>query len=70
LGAVGLDWQPGGFAVDPPTGSGTFTDSSNDQLVQAMAAFGGSSGVIDGSNAAPLSADTSQQPFLTTPQHV
>src|SRR5256886_2198241 len=41
LGAVGTDWQLGGFAADPPTVSGTFTDISNDQLVQAMAGFGG-----------------------------
>jgi hypothetical protein len=41
--------------------------SSNAQLVQAMAGFGG--GAADGLNAAPLSADTSQQTFLTAPQH-
>jgi len=37
LGAVGLDWQLGGFAADPPT------NNSGDigQLVQAMAGFGG-----------------------------
>ena len=48
LGAVGLDFQLGGFAVDPPTVSGAFTDISNDQLVQAMASFGGDAN--DGSN--------------------
>src|SRR5262249_15817149 len=69
LGSVGLDWSLGGFAVDPPTLSGTFTDISNDQLVQAMAGFGGGSGAGESVNAAPLSADTSQQTFLTTPQH-
>jgi hypothetical protein len=69
LGAVGLDWQLGGFATDPPTASGTFTDMSNGQLVQAMAGFGGDNGAADGLNPAPLSADTSQQTFLTTPQH-
>jgi hypothetical protein len=67
LGAVGLDWQLGGFAVDPPTLSGTFTDISNDQLVQAMAGFGGGSDAADSLNAAPLGADTSQQTLLTTP---
>jgi hypothetical protein len=36
------------------------------QLVQAMAGFGG--GATASPNAAPI-ADTSQQPFLTTPQH-
>ena len=56
-GSVGLDWQLGGFAADPPTS----------QLVQAMAGFGG--GAADDLNAAALSADTSQQPLLTTPQY-
>jgi hypothetical protein len=42
LGAVGWDWQLGGFAVDPPTSMG---DSSRvAQLVQEMAGFGGGSG--------------------------
>src|SRR5262249_59580854 len=41
LGSVGLDWSVGGFAVDPPTASGAFIDISDDQLVQAMAGFGG-----------------------------
>ena len=47
LGAVGLDWQLGGFAADPPT------DNSGDvgQLVQAMAGFGGGSDSLD---AAPI----------------
>jgi len=64
LGTVGLDWQLGGFAVDPPTGN------SNDvgSLVQAMAGSGGG-GAADGLNVAPLGADTSQQPLLTMPQH-
>jgi hypothetical protein len=66
LGQVGLDWQLGGFAADPPTASGTFTDMSNDQLVQAMAGFTGSSGASESLNTAPLSADTSQQTLLTT----
>jgi len=65
LGAVGLDWQLGGFAVDPPTVSGTFTDISSDQLVQAMAGFGG--GAADDSNDVSIGDDTSQQSFLTTP---
>jgi hypothetical protein len=69
LGTVGLDWQMGGFAVDPPTGSMSTADSSTSQLVQAMAGFGGGSGAVDGLNAAPASTDTSQQTFLTTPQH-
>ena len=69
MGSVGLDWSVGGFAPEPPTVSGAFTDISNAQLVQAMAGFGGGSGAGESLNAAALSADTSQQPSLTTPQH-
>ena len=55
----------GGMATDfsaPASGS-------TSQLVQAMAGFGDGSGAAGGLNAAPLGADTSQQSFLTTPQH-
>jgi len=39
--------------------------------VQAMAGFGGGgSGAAESLNTAPLAAETSQQSFLTTPQHV
>ena len=69
LGSVGTDWQLGGFAADPPTGSMGGSDGSTSQLVQAMAGFGGSSGAGGSLNTAPLSAETSQQPLLTTPQH-
>jgi hypothetical protein len=64
-----------GQPFDLNFGSQDFThgvDIANNQLgqlVQAMAAFGGGSGAADSLNAAPLSADTSQQTFLTTPQH-
>ena len=69
LGSVGLDWQLGGLAADPPTAS-MGSSGSTSQLVQAMAGFGGGSGAADGLNTAPLGADTSQQQtFLTTPQH-
>jgi hypothetical protein len=71
LGAVGLDWQLGGFAANAPTGSSASmgsSDTSTSQLVQAMAGLGGGSGAGDGSNAG-LNTDTSQQPFLTSPQH-
>jgi len=71
LGSVGLDWQLGGFAVDPPTGSSASMGDSSDvtQLVQAMAGFGdGESG--DGVDIIPLGADTSQQTLLTTPTQV
>jgi len=72
LGAVGMDWQLGGFAADPPTGSMGSSEGqpgSTSQLVQAMAGFGGGSGAAVISNTAPLGAETSQQQFLTTPQH-
>ena len=68
LSSVGLDWQLGGFAADPPTGS-MGSSGSTSQLVQAMAGFGGGSGAGESLNTAPLGADTSQQPLLTTPQH-
>ena len=68
LGSVGLDWQLGGFAADPPTGS-TGSSGSTSQLVQAMAGFGGGSSAADSVNAPRSTADTSQQPQLTTPQH-
>jgi hypothetical protein len=68
LGSVGLDWQLGGFAADPPSGAMGSSDNSSSQLAQAMAGFGGG-GAANGLNAAPLSADTTQQTFLTTPQH-
>jgi hypothetical protein len=67
LGAVGTDWQLGGFAADPPTASMGSSDGSTAQLVQAMAGFGGSSGAGESLNIAPLNGDTSQQTFLTTP---
>jgi hypothetical protein len=70
LGTVGLEWQLGGFAPSSPTGAmGSSDAASNAQLVQAMAAFGDGSGGAEGLNAVPLGADTSQQTFLTTPQH-
>ncbi|TMJ79665.1 MAG: hypothetical protein E6G76_28100 [Alphaproteobacteria bacterium] len=68
LGRVGLDWQLGGFAADPPTGSMGGSDASTSQLVQAMAGFdGGSGAAADGLNAGLGSAETSQQLVLTTP---
>jgi len=64
LGTVGLDWQLGGLAVDPPT-----NDASVGLLVQAMAGFGDGSGAVNSLNTAAVNADTSQQQFLTTPEH-
>src|SRR5437016_12026236 len=69
LGQVGLDWQLGGFAVDPPTAPAGGSDGSTSQLVQAMAGFTDSSGAGESLNTAPLGADTSQQTLLTAPQH-
>ena len=80
LGAVGLDFQVGGVAVDPPVaaegamnqpvaGGMGASDDSTAQLVQAMAGFVGGAGAADILNAAPVSAEASQQPLLTTPQH-
>jgi endoglucanase len=70
LGQVGLDWQIGGFAADPPTGAAAAMGDSGqvDQLVQAMAGFGGS-GAEDGLNTGALGAETSQEPLLATSQH-
>jgi probable HAF family extracellular repeat protein len=70
LGAVGLDWQLGGFAADPPSSSGgAFADVASDQLVQAMAGFGGGSSAGEGSNVGVVNADATQQPLLTAAQH-
>jgi hypothetical protein len=66
---IGLDWQVEGFAADPPAGAVGRSDNSTAQLVQAMAGFGGGSGAADGLNAGFGNADTSQQTFLTMPQH-
>jgi hypothetical protein len=67
LGQIGLGWQLGGFAADPPTAS--MGDSSQAaQLTQAMAGFG-AGGAAESLNAALLGPDTPQQALLTTPQH-
>jgi hypothetical protein len=62
-----LDWQLGGFAADPPGASMGNSDASTSRLVQAMAGFGGGSGAADGLNTGLVSADTSQQMFLSAP---
>jgi hypothetical protein len=67
LGQVGLEWQIGGFAGPAPASMASAGSVS--QLVQAMAGFGGGGGAADGFSAAPLGADTVQQPLLATPQH-
>jgi hypothetical protein len=63
---VGLHWQLGGFAADPPTLPGAFADVANDQLVQAMAGFG-RGGASDGLTALALGAETAQHQLLTMP---
>jgi hypothetical protein len=63
LGQVGLNWQLGGFAVDPPT-----DDSIVGRLVHAMASLDGGSGAADSLNTVSFGADTTQ-PLLTMPQH-
>jgi hypothetical protein len=69
LGQAGLDWQLRGFTANSPAPSVACADVSNDQLVQAMAGFGGA-GAADGMNSA-LGAEAlqQQQQLLTTPQH-
>jgi hypothetical protein len=49
--------------------SGAGSSSQLAQLVQGMAGFGGGSGAAESLNSTGLGADTSQQSFLTTPQH-
>ena len=69
-GAVGLNWQVGGVAPDSLSASaGTMDDSIQvPALVQAMAGVGGGSAAENLNNVA-ISADTSQQQFLTPPPH-
>ena len=71
LGAVGLDWQLGGFAVDPPPVSTASMGDSGQaaQLVQAMAGFAGGSSAADISNAVLFGAETSQQQSLLATPH-
>jgi hypothetical protein len=66
LGTVGLNFEVAGFAADPPTGSADHSDQAA-QLVQAMAGFGGGNGASESLKTDLLTADTSQQTFLTTP---
>jgi hypothetical protein len=65
---LGAPWIVYGIADDPQSASMGSSDSSTAQLVQAMAGFGSDSATAP-LNTAPLGADTSQQSFLTTPQH-
>jgi hypothetical protein len=76
MDAVGTDWQFNGIAahnagagaaMGNSNDQGGWIESSNSQLVQAMAGFDADSGAADGLNTVALSAETSQQTFLTTP---
>ena len=61
------------FLLDTSGGSlgqlGGGSSSQLAQLVQGMAGFGGGSDAAESLNSTGLGADTSQQSFLTTPQH-
>jgi hypothetical protein len=58
LAQVGPEWELGGIDADPVP-----------QLVQAMAGLGGGI-AAEASSTVALGTDMSQQPSLTTPQHV
>jgi len=70
---IHIDDEPTGAAEAQSTTCADCTESSGSllpgQLVQAMASFGGGSGAADGLNTSLVGADTSQQTFLTAPQH-
>jgi hypothetical protein len=68
MGAVGAPWMLDGIASAPPFNRSA-ADTSDAQLVQAMASFDGGSGGAGGLNAGIVNADVSQQMFLTIPQH-
>jgi hypothetical protein len=70
LGAAGQDWLVAGIGGNSqtPLGPSLSGSSQSAQLVQAMAGFGGDGGGANLTTPA-MGADTSQQPFLTTPQH-
>jgi Lipase (class 3) len=69
-GAVGLNWEVGGIAPEGPSAPSASMGGSDQaaQLLQAMAGFD-VSGAADGQNTIPIGAETSQQAFLTAPQH-
>jgi hypothetical protein len=71
LGAVGLEWQLGGFAANAPTASSASMGGASQaaQLAQAMASFGAGSGAADGLDVVSPMQESSQQALLTPPQH-
>jgi Lipase (class 3) len=68
MGAVGAPWMLDGIAAAPLSGSSA-ADTSNAQLLQAMAGFGGGNGAADVLNTGLVNTDASQQTLLTMPQH-
>jgi len=67
MGAVGAPWVVDGISADPPAGATGSLGGATPQLVQAMAGFDDGSGTGESLTTAPLSADASQQMFLTPP---
>jgi hypothetical protein len=65
MGQVGLQWQVGGIAADPPAAAAPA--GSTARLVQAIAAFGARAAVAGAPGAVPGSPDTPQQTLLTMP---
>jgi hypothetical protein len=69
LGGVGSDWQVVGIAANAPAPAMGASDSSNAQLVQAMAGFVGGGSANSMTTGADPSQQQQQQQFLATPQH-
>jgi hypothetical protein len=64
MGQIGLQWQVGGIAADPPAGT---TPASTALLVQAIASFAASAAITSLPGAVLGGADTPQQTLLTMP---
>jgi hypothetical protein len=64
MGAVGLEWQVGGIAADPPTGPSAASIAA---LSQAIDSFGASAAVNGAPGAVLGGAYTPQQAHLTLP---
>jgi hypothetical protein len=66
MGQVGLQWQVGGIAADPPAAAASAASTA--QLVQAMASLGASAAVNSAPGTVPGGADA-WGTLLTLPQH-
>jgi RTX calcium-binding nonapeptide repeat (4 copies) len=64
-----VHWDDGTDSLAAAASTASAGNSSQVQLVQAMAGFGGGSGTADGLNTVAFGSDTSQQPLLIAPQH-